>query len=183
MSFIYHVTRQDNGSKKLITVSSKSDIFAKLSSDFDCSNFFLQYLTNVEGIGEVWLDVDDPCVDLPDRGKLLLVSKEASTEITSLPSAVTTHTSYEVHPPSLSASPSTSDSCTVQDTVTVSNGQKANRLTYYRLPKFPTDIQSRLDAKDDNIISDRSCRAKIIRLLYNDLLDKVGWYDNSDILQ
>jgi hypothetical protein len=46
------------------------------------------------------------------------------------------------------------------------------------LPSFPRYIQERLDAKDASLANDRSARAKIIRCIFENLLEKVGWLVN-----
>jgi len=58
---VFHVTWQDTGSKRLITVSSKDDILQEIRNKFDVENCE----RNFEGLGEVWLDIH--CLsDLPE---------------------------------------------------------------------------------------------------------------------
>jgi len=162
--FVYHVTHQDTGNKKLITVNSKVELMNEITKKFACdsSSIFIQYHTNIEGIGEVWLDMDKP-EDLPDQGKLLLVT--------------TVNGATEQSQSNLLSSPPLPSLESEEVAVnTTANGAKTTHLTFYRLPKFPRDVQERLDTKDVQLITDRAARSKVIRILYDDLLEKVGWY-------
>jgi len=170
--FTYHITHKDTGSQKLLHVQSKDSIVDEIEKLFDADGFILQYLTTVDGLGEVWIDTDAPG-ELPDSCKLMIISRgpsPLSSPLTSSPSTLSPSTTSTITSPA--TQPVQPESCTVVET------QPNHRchLTFYRLPKFPRDIQVRLDAQDSQVIVDRSCRAKIIRVLHADLLEKSGWY-------
>lgn len=129
----------------------------------NCNDFLLQYEINEPTLGQLWIDVQS--VDnLPDVAKRLIIPRiqiPQTPEKPELNNSMMNTSAYNQTTPipgpsSLAASPH-------------------NHLTFYRLPKFPRDIQARLDAKDDSIINNRSQRNKILSVLYHDHMEKTGW--------
>jgi hypothetical protein len=134
----------------------------------DCFTAHQQGKVIYEGLGEVYVDMDS-IEDLPNKGKLLIVPNRNTSELPSAPQE-------QPHEP-VSPTPTHPVSETTQLlTTTPPTAQHSqHHLTYYSLPKFPKDVQQQLDAKKSSILVERSIRAKIVRVLYADLLDKVGW--------
>jgi hypothetical protein len=167
MTYVYHVTREDTSSKKLIKVGSKSDLLDEIRSKFMCNQFSVQYAVVEEGLGELFVDMDS-VEELPDKGKLLIVPK---FEV-----LVQEQPSQEPVSPIAPLPVSMSSALSTPTTTSPENGLNSqNHLTYYCLPKFPRDIQQQLDVKDASMLCDRSMRSKVVRVLFGDLLDKVGW--------
>jgi hypothetical protein len=176
MSFVYHITREDNNSWKLLKVASKGDLLSEIKLKFGCDQFRVQYAVSEEGIGEVYVDMDS-IEDLPNKGKLQIVPNRDMPELPSAP--------QELHEPVTPTPPSPVAETTQQSQATTPTTAQHSQhhLNYYCLPKFPKDVQQQLDAKKSSILVDRSMRAKIIRVLYADLLDKVGWLVGSLLIK
>ena len=156
MTFVYHVTREDNNSRKLLKVASKGDLLNEIQSKLGCDQFTVQYALSEEGLGEVYVDMDS-IEDLPNKGKLLIVPNQNTSELPSAPQE-------QPHEP-VSPTPTYPVSETTQLlTTTPPTAQHSqHHLTYYSLPKFPKDVQQQLDAKKSSILVERSIRAKIVR--------------------
>lgn len=52
---------------------------------------------------------------------------------------------------------------------------KKQSLIFYKLPVFPRYIDEKLKARDVQLVTDRSCRVKIVQCLYDNLHAKIGW--------
>lgn len=110
-----------------------------------------------------WLDVDEVS-DLPDTGKLkfITVSVQPSATPRSENQTSVSHTtpilSGELQREILVSSPTTS----------------AKGFGIYSLPNFPHDIQARLNSADVMILTRRHDRSRLIQVLYDDLMERVG---------
>lgn len=164
---VYHVTNQETGSKSLLTLNSKDDLMREIQTKFNCHDFLLQYEINEPTLGQLWIDVQS-VANLPDVAKLLVIPRvqiQQTPETPTLSDPMMNSSAYDQTTP-IRASNSGPSSI---------SASSHNHLTFYRLPKFPRDIQAMLDAKDESIINNRSQRNKILSVLYQDLLEKTGW--------